>query len=78
MVQVAVLRLTDSAKQFYNGCLELHSAGMTWQRFKSVFRDRFLGTRTDQCHFMKIQTARQGRNELPRSLQTEAGLFRRK
>ena len=62
---VAVLRLTDSAKQFYNGCLELHSPDADWQKFKTVFRNRYRDTHTDQYHLLKLQTARQGRNETP-------------
>ena len=64
-LQIAALRLTDVARQFYNGCLELHSAGATWQKFKDEFRRRFRDTHTDQYHFMKLHTARQGRNETP-------------
>ena len=62
-LQIALLRLTDVARQFYNGCLELHSPGPTWQKFKDEFRHRFRNTHTDQYHFMKVHTARQGRNE---------------
>lgn len=40
-VQVAAIKLTDTAKQFYNGCLELHLADVTWHKFKSMFRHRF-------------------------------------
>jgi hypothetical protein len=64
-LQVTILRLTDAAKQFYNGCLEVHSQGVTWQTFKDVFMRRFCDTHTDQYHFMLLQTARQGRNESP-------------
>jgi hypothetical protein len=31
-----MLKLTDSAKQFYNGCSELNLADVTWHKFKSV------------------------------------------
>jgi hypothetical protein len=37
-LQVAILRLCDAAKQFCNGCLEVHAPGVTWQTFKYVFR----------------------------------------
>jgi hypothetical protein len=37
-VQLAALKLTDTAKQFYNGCLELHLADVTWHKFKSGYR----------------------------------------
>jgi len=77
-LQIAALRLTDVARQFYNGCLELHSAGATWQKFKDEFRRRFRDTHTDQYHFMKLHTARQGRNETPRSLLTDVGLCHKK
>jgi len=33
-LQIAALRLTDVARLFYNECLELHSPGATWQKFK--------------------------------------------
>jgi len=45
--QVAAPRLTDVTRQFYNGCLELHSPGATWQKFKDKFRRRFCDTHTD-------------------------------
>ena len=64
-LQRAALRLTDAARQFYNGCLELHSPGVIWQKFKDAFRQRFRDTHTDQYHFVRLQTARQGRNESP-------------
>ena len=63
-LQIAVLRPTDAARQIYNGYLELHSPGVTWQKFKDVFRQRFRDTLTNH-HFMSLQTARQGRNESP-------------
>ena len=63
--QVAILRLSDASKQFYNGFLELHSQGFTWQIFKEVFRRRFRDIHTDQHHFMRFQTAWQSRNESP-------------
>jgi hypothetical protein len=40
-VQLAALKLTDTVKQFYNGCLDLHLADVTWHKFKSIFRHRF-------------------------------------
>jgi len=73
-LQIAALRLTDVARQFYNWCLEFHSAGATWQKFKDEFRRRFCDTHTDQYHFMKRHTARQGRNETPRSFLRDVGL----
>jgi len=62
-LQIAALELTDVARQFYNGCMELHSPGVTWQKFKDEFRRGFRDTHTDQYHFMKLHTSRQGRNE---------------
>ena len=64
-VRIAVLKLTDAARSFYNGCPELHTEDVTWHRFKSVFNQRFKDVHSDQYHFMKLQTARQGKNESP-------------
>jgi hypothetical protein len=62
-IQIAALRLTGSAKVFYQSCTELHEEGMTWQAFKDAFKRRYKDTHTDQYHFTKLQTARQGRSE---------------
>jgi hypothetical protein len=40
-IQVAVLKLTDSARQFYNGCLELHKVDVMWAKFKKCFQVPF-------------------------------------
>ena len=64
-LQVAILKLTDSARLFYSGCPELHAQDVTWQKFKTAFRKRFKDVRTDQHHFTNLQTARQKKNESP-------------
>ena len=63
--EVAVLKLTGSAKLFYQCCDELHEQGTTWQLYKEAFRQRYRDVHTDQYHFTKLQTARQGKNESP-------------
>ena len=60
---MAALKLTDGAKQFYSTCPELHSENVTWETFKEAFRKRYNDVHTDQFHFMKLQTTRQGKNE---------------
>jgi hypothetical protein len=64
-LQVAVLKLAESARTFYFSCPELHRETVTWQTFKAICRDRFKDVRTDQFHYMQLQTARQRRNEGP-------------
>jgi hypothetical protein len=64
-VEIAALKLTGSAKTFFQGCAELHADGVTWKTFKDTFRNRYKDVRTDQFHFMKLQTARQAKNEDP-------------
>jgi len=61
--EIAVLKLTDSAKRFYEGCPEFHRPKTTWQNFKDTFRQRYKDARTDQYHYMMLHTARQGKNE---------------
>jgi hypothetical protein len=64
-LQIAVLEIQDPEKSCYNTCLELHAEGKTWEQFKSVFRERFKDVTTDQYHFTRVQTARQGKNKGP-------------
>jgi hypothetical protein len=49
--EIAALKLTDSAKQFYQGCAELHEDSATWQTFKNAFRRRYQDVHTDQFHY---------------------------
>jgi hypothetical protein len=64
-LQVAVLKLVESAKTFYYSCPELHGETVSWQSFKAIFRERFKDIRADQFHYMQLQTARQSRNKGP-------------
>jgi anti-sigma factor RsiW len=57
--------LAGTAKQFYQGCTELHREEATWQTLKTAFRRRYKDVRTDQFHFTRLQTARQGKKETP-------------
>jgi len=61
-LEITVLWLSDVDKQFHNGCSELHAPGVTWQKFKDMFRHTFRDTHADQYHFMRLQTARQSGN----------------
>ena len=62
--EIAVLKLTDSAKLFYLGCSELHEEGATWQTFKNAFRRGYEDVHSDQ-YIAKLQNARQARRESP-------------
>jgi hypothetical protein len=64
-IQVTVLKLTETAKVFYSSNLELRAKEITWENFKANFLHRFRDIRTDQYHFMQLQTARQKRDETP-------------
>jgi hypothetical protein len=64
-LNIAVLRLADPARTFYNTCLELHTKDASWPDFKKVFRERFRDIHSDQYHFTSLQTARQAKNEEP-------------
>jgi len=63
--KIAVLKLTDSAKLFYQGYTELHAEGTTWQSLKNAFRRRYEDVHTGQYHFTKLQTARQRKGQSP-------------
>ena len=64
-VKIATLRLTDSARAFYNASSELHEPDVTWAMFKATFQKRFRDVRTDQYHFTQLQMARQKKGETP-------------
>jgi hypothetical protein len=64
-MQIAALKLTDSARTFYNTCLELHAEDATWDKFKKAFRERFRDVHMDQYHFIRSQMARQAKHEGP-------------
>jgi hypothetical protein len=64
-LRVAVLKLAEPARSFYNTCWELHAEDATWDKFKKVFRERFRDVRTDQFHSTRLQTAKQGKKEGP-------------
>jgi len=65
MVRIATLKLTDVARTFYNGSLELQNQSITWTAFKAALHDRFRDVRTDQYHFTQLQMARQKQGESP-------------
>ena len=76
-LQVAVLKLTETARTFYFSCPELHGETVTWHTFKAIFRERFKDVRTDQFHYMQLQTARQRRNEGPQEFALGVGPSRK-
>ena len=51
-IEVANLRLAGAAKIFYSGCSDLHEHGVTWQKFKDTFRNRFKDVHRDQFHLI--------------------------
>jgi hypothetical protein len=63
--EITALKLSGSAKTFYQGCTELHEADATWQAFKNAFRRRYDDVHTAQYHFTRLQTARQTKGESP-------------
>jgi hypothetical protein len=64
-VQIAAIKLTDSARSFYNASPELHEPNVTWATFKATFEKRFRDVRTDQYRFTQLQMSRQKKGESP-------------
>ena len=64
-IRIATLKLTDVARAFYNGTLELHDQRITWTAFKAGFHERFRDVRTDQYHYRQLHMARQRKDESP-------------
>jgi len=65
--ETALLKLAGSDKTFYKECSEFHADGLTWPKFKTVFRNRYKDVHTNQYHSMKLQTARQAKDEDPQA-----------
>ena len=60
---IALLRLADPTRAFYNACPELHTKDASWQGFKNAMRERFRDVHSDQYHFTKLQTEKQAKNK---------------
>jgi hypothetical protein len=58
---------------FYQSCAELHAQDASWKTFKDVFRQRYKDVRTDQYHYMRLQTARQNKKKVLKNSQIDAG-----
>jgi hypothetical protein len=54
-----VLKLTEAAKEFHSGCLELHAPDVSWTDFKRHFQSRFRDVHNDQYNFIQLQTTKQ-------------------
>jgi len=65
-IQITVLKSTEVAKSFYSSNPELHNTNISWENIKAKFLQRFRDVRSDQYHFMKLQTAKQQKDETPR------------
>lgn len=64
-IQVCMLRLTDSAREFYRATPELRDPKITWAEVKELFAKRFRDVRTDQFHFAQLHQVKQRKNESP-------------
>jgi hypothetical protein len=65
LIRIAAMHLTDVARIFYNGALELHGNDVTWTTFKNAFYQRFMDVRTDQFNFTQLESAKQRKDESP-------------
>jgi len=55
-IEVTVLKITEVAKAFYSRNPELHGTRISWENFKAKFLHRFRDVRSDQYHFMLIDS----------------------
>ena len=69
-LQIAILKLSGSAKTFYQGCAEFHTKETNWPQFKEAFRLRYRNVHTDQNHFTNFKQHDKRRTRIPRSLPT--------
>jgi len=67
-IQITILKLSHVAKIFYSSNPELQKADISWENFKAKFLHRFGDVKSDQYHYMQLQTARQKKDETSRIL----------
>ena len=51
MVQLAIFRLSDITRAFYDETCVLHGRNITWANFKAIFPKCFRDVKTDQYRF---------------------------
>jgi hypothetical protein len=61
-VKLAALKLTDTAKAFYNSKPELHRQETKWETFKAALLERFRDVRSDEFHYAQLHSARRRRD----------------
>jgi hypothetical protein len=59
MVRIATLKLTDTARNFFNASPELHEPSVSWDAFNTALQNRFGDPRSDQYHYTQLQQAKQ-------------------
>ena len=64
MFQIAILRLFDSVRAFYDGTRERHDRNISRANFQAIFQRYFPDVKTDQYHITQLQTARQRKGEI--------------
>jgi hypothetical protein len=57
------LKIAEVANAFYSSSPELQNTCISWEHFKAKFLHRFRDFRSDQYHFMQLQTAKQKKDE---------------
>jgi hypothetical protein len=72
LIRIAAVRLTDVARIFYIGALELHGNDVTWTTFKNAFYQSFRDVRTDQFHFTQLNQLNKEKMSRHKNMQTDA------
>jgi hypothetical protein len=58
-VCIASLKLTETARAFYDATPELQDRELKWSQFKFLLQQRFRDPRTEQLHYLQLQSVRQ-------------------
>jgi hypothetical protein len=59
------LKITEVERVLFSSSPELRSTEISWEEFKAKFLHRFRDVRSEQYHFMQLQTTRQKKYENP-------------
>jgi hypothetical protein len=65
--QIKILKVSYVATIFYSSNPELQKADISWENCRTKFLHRFRDVKSDQYHFMQLQTARQKKMKPPKN-----------
>ena len=74
-MQITIFKLLDVLKIFYSSNPELQKADISWENCKAKILHTFRDLKSDQYHFMQLQTTREKKDKTPQEFLTRCRLL---